>query len=207
MTMLHPSVKIASVLVLALAVNLAGPHVLAVSAGPLAALLLRYGAAGFLEMLRRVRWILLALLLIYMFSTPGEYIAQWPWAWLVPTYEGVDSGLLQLGRLCVMLAGLSLLLVTTTRPQLVAGFYMLLHPLRYIGLQPQRFAARLWLTLHYVEQRPRQPGRGNLFERLASELGNTDEQAPQYIEFSLPALGWRDLIVLAMFVATGIYLL
>ena len=34
-----------------------------------------------------------------------------------------------------------------------------------------------------------------------------DEQAPQHIEFILPAFGWRDLVLLAIFVATGIYLL
>ncbi len=206
--MLHPSVKIASVLALAAAVNLAGPQVLAGVAVLLTALLLRHhGAVSFWKMLRRVRWILLTLLLIYIFSTPGEYIAQWPLAWLAPTYEGIYSSLMQLARLCIMLAGLSLLLATTSRSYLIAGFYLLLRPLRHLGLQPQRFAARLWLTLHYVEQRPAQPGHGNLFERLASGLGNSDEQAPQYIEFSLPALGWRDLAVLAMAVATGIYLL
>ena len=205
--MLHPSVKIASVLVLATAVNLAGPQVLAGAAALLAALLLRHGAVNFWKMLRRVRWILLALLLIYTFSTPGEYVAQWPLAWLAPTYEGMYAGLMQLARLCIMLAGFALLLATTSRSHLIAGFYLLLRPLRHIGLQPQRFAARLWLTLHYVEQRPAHSRHSNLFERLASGHGAMDEQAPQHIEFILPAFGWRDLIVLAMFVATGIYLL
>ena len=204
--MLHPSVKIASVLVLATAVNLAGPQVLAGAAALLATLLLRYGAVNFWKMLRRVRWILLTLLLIYTFNTPGEYVAQWPLAWLAPTYEGMYAGLMQLARLCIMLAGLALLLAATSRSHLIAGFYLLLRPLRHIGLQPQRFAARLWLTLHYVEQRPAHSRHSDLFERLAG-FGAMDEQAPQHIEFILPAFGWRDLIVLAMFVATGIYLL
>ena len=206
--MLHPSVKIASVLALALMVNLAGVYALAIVAVPLAVLLLHYRVMGFWKMLRRVRWILLTLLLVYAFSTPGEYLAQWPAEWLAPTYEGLRAGLMQLARLCVMLAGLSLLLATTSRSHLIAGFYLLLRPLRHLGLQPQRFAARLWLTLHYVEQRPsQQAGQGNLFERLAAGFAATDEQAPQSIEFSLPAFGWRDMGLLAAFVAIGVFLL
>lgn len=205
--MLHPSVKIASVLALALAVNLAHLPVLAVVATLLAALLLRYRVAGFWKMLRRVRWILLTLLLVYAFSTPGEYVASWPQTLLAPTYEGLRAGGVQLARLCVMLAGLSLLLATTARPQLIAGFYLLLRPLRHAGLQPQRFAARLWLTLHYVEQRPPQVTRRNLAERLAAGFMTEDGSAPQHIEFSLPAFGWYDLAMLAAIVATGCYLL
>ena len=205
--MLHPSVKIATVLALALAVNLAGIQLLAVVATLLAALLLRYRAAGFWKMLRRVRWILLTLLLVYAFSTPGEYVVSWPQALPAPTYEGLRAGGVQLARLCVMLAGLSLLLATTSRPQLIAGFYLLLRPLRHVGLQPQRFAARLWLTLHYVEQRPPQVAQRSLGERLRAGFTAEAESAPQYIEFSLPTLRWRDFAMLAAIIATGVYLL
>jgi energy-coupling factor transport system permease protein len=34
---------------------------------------------------------------------------------------------------------------------MIEGFYVLLKPLQYIGMSPERFAARLCLTLHYIE--------------------------------------------------------
>jgi energy-coupling factor transport system permease protein len=108
---------------------------------------------------------------------------------------------MQLGRLCAMLAGLALLLATTGREQLIGGFYLLLRPLRHVGLEPQRFAARLWLTLHYVEQRPPQTMRGSLFERLTASQAPMEQPAPQHVDFSLPPLGWRDLAMLAAMAA------
>ncbi|WP_286162421.1 CbiQ family ECF transporter T component [Methylobacillus flagellatus] len=107
----------------------------------------------FVSMLRRSRLLLLSLLLIYAWTTPGEYLPGWP-LWLAPSYEGLAAGGLQLLRLALMLAALSLLLQTTSREQFIAGLLQLASPLRFIGLDPQRFAARLWLTLHYLEQMP-----------------------------------------------------
>ncbi|HEY0563853.1 MAG TPA: hypothetical protein VGD04_11030, partial [Methylophilus sp.] len=50
-----------------------------------------------------------------------------------------------------MVAGLSVLMSTTSTSCLMAGLYQCLLPLRRLGFAPETFAARLWLTLHYVE--------------------------------------------------------
>lgn len=101
-------------------------------------------------LLRRTRWIMLSLLLIYAYSTPGE--AVWaPLAQFSPTYEGLDDGLLQLCRLLFVLASLSILLNSLPQQQLVGGLYTLSYPLRTVGLSRERFAVRLALTLHYAE--------------------------------------------------------
>lgn len=179
--------------------------------------LLYYRATGFWRLLRRVRWLLVFLLLIFAFNTPGEYVRQWPLdagQAFVPTYEGISAGLLQATKLCVMLAGLSLLLVTTDRENLIAGFYLLATPFRIVKLNPERFAARLWLTLHYVEQAPKtgveKSGvRRHISDRI-SELSMPEDSAngaPEHIQLMLPDLTWCDALVVTGLVVAGIYLL
>jgi energy-coupling factor transporter transmembrane protein EcfT len=204
--MLHPSIKILSVIILAIAVNAAGFLALLIIAVALAALLIRYRGRIFWTMLRRIRWILLSLLLIFAFTTPGEYIIQWPWSW-APTYEGLNAGFMQFARLCIMLAGLSLLLATSVREDLIVGFYLLLKPLHRLGLNAERFAARLWLTLHYVEQAPQHHGRNNLLQRLISGTNETPSSLTQQIELTAPVLDWIDITWLTGMLIAGSILL
>jgi len=99
---------------------------------------------------RRTRWIMLSLLLIYAYATPG--IAVWQsLAQLSPTYEGLIDGLLQLCRLAFALAGLAILLSLLSQQQFIGGLYTLGYPLRYVGLSRDRIAVRLALTMHYAE--------------------------------------------------------
>lgn len=101
-------------------------------------------------LLRRTRWIMLSLLLIYAYATPGD--AVWaPLSEFSPTYEGLLDGMLQLCRLACALASLAILLTVLSQQQLVSGLYTLAYPLRYVGLSRERIAVRLALTLHYAE--------------------------------------------------------
>jgi len=214
----HPSIKILCLIALAVALHLIGYSVagywaLLALAAVLSSGLLYYRASGFWKLLRRVRWILFFLILIFAFNTPGEYVKQWPWEF-APSYEGLSAGLLQAAKLCIMLAGLSLLLVTTTRESLIAGFYLLASPLRILKLKPERFAARLWLTLHYVEQAPparleKNGVRQNMLERFSelSMIENPTNGAPEHIQLTLPDLTRRDKLVVISLLAAGIYLL
>ena len=107
-------------------------------------------AARLFTLLRRTRTIMLSLLLIYAYATPGAAL----WASLgqfSPTYEGLIDGALQLCRLIFALAGLSVLLGLLSQQQLIGGLYTLAYPLGYLGLSRERVAVRLALTLHYAE--------------------------------------------------------
>jgi len=107
-------------------------------------------AARLFTLLRRTRWIMLSLLFIYAYATPG--VAVWAsLAQFSPTYEGLLDGLLQLCRLAFALAGLAVLLGLLTQQQLIGGLYTLAYPLRFFGLSRERIAVRLALTLHYAE--------------------------------------------------------
>lgn len=109
-----------------------------------------FSARKLLQMLRRTRWIMLSLLLIYAYSTPGQSLVD-ALGMYSPTREGMSDGVLQLARLLAALAGLAILLDSLHRQQLIAGLYTLLAPLEWLGVSRERVAVRLALTLHYAE--------------------------------------------------------
>lgn len=194
---MHPLVRIACLVAFAIALQFLQWPTFAVVFVLLGGLLAWRGFAVFLVLLRRARWLLLSMLLIYAFSTPGEYIPRMPDAW-APTYEGLRAGGLQMARLVAMLAALSLLLATSNREDIMAGIYLLLQPLRPLGLDPERFAARLWLTLHYVETMPK-----GVFHRLRQQgwrledILHEEVERPDSIHLQFPAFRLTDALLLA----------
>lgn len=100
------------------------------------------------QLLRRTRWFMISLWLIYAYTTPGEVLFD---SLLSPTREGLASGGLQAMRLLAALAGLAMLLGRLHRQQLMAGIHALVLPLQWLGLSRERLAVRLALTLHYAE--------------------------------------------------------
>jgi energy-coupling factor transport system permease protein len=196
---LHPLSRILALLLLAAVVQFMKLAVLVPVGLLLAAFALMRSPRLLKTMLYRSRWLLLTMLLIFAFSTPGEYLANWPFE-AAPTYEGLTSGLLQAARLIVMLAGLAWLLGTTSREDLMAGIYLLLRPLRLLGLAPERFTARLWLTLHYVEQSPKTQQRFS-WNRLDS-IADTDEvSGPERLQLGIQRFSALDgLLLLAVLI-------
>ncbi|HEU4707941.1 MAG TPA: CbiQ family ECF transporter T component [Methylophilaceae bacterium] len=202
-TLLHPSVRIIYLLTLAFAVYALGPRSMLVLMAALAGLLLYFRAGNFLNMLKRMRWLFLFLMIIYAFNTPGEYVRNWP-VDLAPTYEGLQAGLWQVGKIAAMLAGVALLLKTTSRNSLMAGFFLLMYPLKWIGLHPERLAVRLWLTLHYVEQTP--PARS--IAAFLNSLDKVDRQEASSemlgnIQLDIPRLSWRDMAAVLLLIVVG----
>jgi len=107
-----------------------------------------------LRLLRRTRWLMAVLLLTYAYTLPGTPL--WPsMGWAGPGVEGLQQGALRVGRLVLMLAGLSVLLAYTPRSRLIYGLYALARPLTWLGFDRRAFAVRLGLTLDYVERAPK----------------------------------------------------
>lgn len=107
-------------------------------------------ASRLLSLLRRTRWIMIPLILIYAYTIPGTPVLV-QMAALSPTSEGLREGLIQLARLASVLASLSILLSCLDQQKLVGGLYTLAYPLRFIGLSRERIAVRIALTLQYAE--------------------------------------------------------
>jgi energy-coupling factor transporter transmembrane protein EcfT len=106
------------------------------------------------RLLRRTRWLMAILLLTYAYTLPGTPL--WPsLEWASPTLEGLQQGAFRVVRLALMIAGLAVLLTSTSRARLIYGLYGLARPLTWVGFDRRAFAVRLGLTLEYVEHAPK----------------------------------------------------
>lgn len=103
-----------------------------------------------LRLLRRVRVLLAAILLLFAWFTPGEAVLL-DWPVLSPTREGLVLALEHGGRLIAVVCWVALLLERLPTERLVSGLYALARPCRIIGLSAERIALRLLLVLRYVD--------------------------------------------------------
>ena len=195
---MHPTTKILALIFLGIMLNKLGSGAL-IAMLCLMVLLAGYWRANiWVKMLLRMRWLFLSMFLVYGLATPGEYV---PW---MPidfgfTYEGLSAGILQIMRLMLMLGGIALLLATTTQNKLIAGFYVLLKPLNLLKLKPERFAARLCLTLQYLEDgemAKRKSGAESIRSLLQSlHLSDVEKYETQIITLELPNFTIVDFVV------------
>jgi energy-coupling factor transporter transmembrane protein EcfT len=189
----HPVTQITIWICLAIVVQTLQSVFLPLLAAILGGIAFKAHPMRLMALFRRTRWILVSLLVIYAFFTPG--VALWSLPYIPnPTQEGLLDGLVQLSRLICMLAGLSILLTMLSLEQLVSGLYALLYPLRYIGVSRERIAVRLALTLRYAEkamQDTAKDWRSGIEHALESEHQN--EAA---LEFPMQLLTWVDAILL-----------
>lgn len=161
---------------------------------------------AYLHAVRRMRWLFLSMFMIYAFATPGELIPYFP-PDFAPTYEGLLSGLIQVERLLIALAALSLLLLRSSKEEMMLGLYMLLTPFRLAGLNVERFAARLMLTLDYVEELAASDNSGFNFRHLA-EVDRHIQSLPQHgvVSFQRLPFGFKDKLLLMMFSILCVYM-
>ncbi|MGB4812790.1 MAG: hypothetical protein WBP13_09995 [Methylophilaceae bacterium] len=147
---MHPLVKITFLIVLLLLINLLKVYWIITICFIMVLLALNFGNGKFRAAISRMRWLWLSILTIYAFATPGEYISilsRVTWA----THEGVTSGMLQMAKLLTAIASINFLFSTSHKTDLLAGLNALLTPLKWLGFNVERFSARLFLTLEYVD--------------------------------------------------------
>ena len=147
---MHPLIKILCFILVLLLISMVSNMMLAFMMLFFIIMVIGLKNLAFLHAVRRMRWLFLSILIIYAFGTPGQLIPNFPVSF-APTYEGLQFGVVQIEKLLIALAALSLLLTSSPREQMMLGMYMLLSPFKFIGLNVKRFSARLMLTLDYVE--------------------------------------------------------
>lgn len=102
-------------------------------------------------LMRRARWLLLLMLIMYGYSLPGE--ALFPGlVQYVPTREGILQGLMQAWRLALLLLLLHILVLRIPIADLLTGIHSILRPLAWAGIDRDRVALRLALTMAAMEQ-------------------------------------------------------
>jgi energy-coupling factor transporter transmembrane protein EcfT len=186
--MLHPTVRLICWGAAVVATQIFPLHwLLAASAAvfPLAALL---AGQRFFLLVRRARWLLASLALVFALATPGVDLIP-ALGSIGPSREGVTLGLIHLLRLTLVLAALALVLRITPLEELVEALYGLLRPLAWLGLDRARIALRLLLVLRYVEQPHGGDWRGWLEQAQAPAES-------EVIELRCSALARVDFLVL-----------
>lgn len=99
--------------------------------------------------LRKLRWLLLSIAVLYLWFTPGTPVL--PYAdWWLPTREGFWLALRRVTVLVTLVAVVQVLLQRLSRATLAAAIMSLTAGLRYCGLNTERFAWRLVLSLDAV---------------------------------------------------------
>lgn len=160
----------------------------------------------FLRVVTRMRWLFISIFIIYAFGTPGEYVPQFP-AGFAPTFEGSSLGSLQIAKLLIALAALNILFASSSVESLMAGLYMLLAPLKFLGLNVERFTARLLLTLDYVEELAVKNNHKLSFHQLDTiYLAAEDLPAEKVIVLQLSPFKLRDKWMIVVFIISTLTL-
>jgi energy-coupling factor transport system permease protein len=195
---MHPFVKIACFFFLLLLLQYLSPSTIAVLCGLICLLAAVLNLPHFSQLIKRMRWLFVSLLLVYGYATPGEYLAFLPLN-VAPSYEGLHLGLMQIAKLLIAVASLSALFASASKSQLMAGLWTLLSPLRLVGLNVERFTVRMLLTLHYVEQIAVQPKLKLDFSQLDKLALAPDEPgATLPLILAQPAFTWFDKAMLSL---------
>jgi energy-coupling factor transport system permease protein len=169
------------------------PGLLLVAAGLVLLCAFAVSRNKFMQLVRRTRWVMLSLLLIYAWSTPGQALPQ-SLGVFGPTREGLIDGTLQLTRLLAALASLAILLDRLHRQQLIAGLYTLFAPLRLVGMSRERLAVRLALTLHYAEVAMLRSKGG--WQDTLNGLLEPHGETVRHMELTLYRFGIGDVLLL-----------
>ena len=135
--------------------------------------------------LRRSRWLLFTMLVLFGWMTPGTPVPAIPGA----TLEGLLLAAENLARLLLAIGTVALLLTALPPAALVSGLRTLLAPLVALGVSRDRLAVRLVLTLQEVE---------------ASRRGADKDAGAAATSLFLPATGCGVLDLLAGGVAVSL---
>jgi energy-coupling factor transport system permease protein len=146
--MFHPATWIALWSVFALFLQLVTSRELAWLALPAIALAGHGAPRESLRLLRRARWLLLTIAILFSFATPGERLPA-PFGTVGMTVDGLAAAAEHLLRLVALLATLAWLWRAIGRDGLMAGLHCLSSPL---GARRDRLVVRLALALDYAER-------------------------------------------------------
>lgn len=147
---MHAVIKIVSFLIFGAAVALGNQQMLL--AATMLVVLLYLGGHGHLghamKLLRRLRWLLVSILLVYLFFTPGQLLLPaLSWG---PTLEGMVQGAVRIAALALLVFAVNWLLESTEQEAFLSATLWCLSPLALTGFPHERLAVRISLTLDAV---------------------------------------------------------
>lgn len=140
------------------------------------------------SLLRRARWLLLSIVVMFALATPGERLPGIGGDAGI-TYDGILLAAEHFLRLVLLLATLALLHERLGNAGLIGGLYWLLSPLSRGRKLRERIVVRLMLVLDYVEAGPAEGWRGWL---------RRDVPGPVSLSLSVVQAGWADRLLLLL---------
>jgi len=180
---MHPLVKIICIIVISIFVGISNWSGILLTAAIILPIYFRHSNyyASAWRMVKRLKWFYFSIFFVYLFFTPKTSLNNSTFGYL----EGIDVGIYRVSVLILIVLSVNLLIRTSTKEDLLSGLYLIFSPFVLIGLNPQTFLARAYLTLDYIQI-------------LNSQLGEQKDFFSK--RFSLPKLVSR----LAEFVSTWI---
>lgn len=178
---MHAVIKIISFLVFGAAVSTGNKQVLL--AGTLLVIPLYFLSeqvhfAGAFAMLRRLKWLFVSILIVYLFFTPGQLL--FPGVLWGPTIEGFLQGVIRIAALTLLVAAVNLLIKGTEQDEFLSAIIWCLYPLSVFGISHEKLAIRITLTLDAVSQ-----SRGEFIRETAT--GRTEHGSNRLGAISLTA--------------------
>lgn len=148
---IHPLVRLLSLLVFVVAAGQASPALLLAGLVILLSLFLLFRVrpgGGLLRMLYRLRWLFLAIIVVYGWWTPGTPVFP-ALADFSPVVEGLESGFYRVCALLLIVCSVYLTFEITPREKLLAGLLQLAGPFAGQAAR-ERFAVRVLLVMETV---------------------------------------------------------
>ena len=156
----------------------------------------------------KLKFFLIITFLLYVFNTPGEYIVLW--AYFSPSYEGLLLGTTQIMRLINSVALITMMISFMSYQTLIETFYLIVKPLRPLGIDAKIFAVRLCLTMEYVKTfQSKRKLRFN-FNDLSSLLlysSNKTHRKHTYIEIKEERVNTLSMVIISTMVSITFFVI
>ncbi|MBL8448118.1 MAG: hypothetical protein JNJ44_11970 [Zoogloeaceae bacterium] len=151
--MIHPATALLLWAALVIVTQSLGGWMLVLVVVGIAGIAFRLGRTRFWRLLRRIRFILLAIVILFAWMTPGDALVP-IWVAFGPTLEGCRLAFDHGVRLIGVVSLVAILLSAGGRDFLISGLYTLSRPAALLGISREQLAVRLLLVLRFVEEQP-----------------------------------------------------
>jgi len=185
---LHPAVCVTAGFFLIVLIQYLGGVGLVLVGVSLILLAFVFATQSCMRLVRRMRYIFLALLLLFAWQTPGVLLLP-EIGVFSPSKEGVMLACEQLLRLLGAASVVAVLLHLLDTAAWMNGLHVLLRPLEAIGFSTDRFILRLRLVMDYVAER--ELNWRVVLEELDGEVIERD------VEWMPVRLTWIDRFLIA----------
>lgn len=150
--MIHPVIRVVCFLVLAAFVAFGGVYDLALGFLIILGVILFKRLQSLelsIRIIKRMKWLFLSILVIYLWFTPGDPLFSLPYAG-IPTLQGMQTGLLRVASLILIILAVNYFVSAIARNKLVEAIVWLLYPLNWFRIDHKLLALRIALVLELI---------------------------------------------------------